>query len=584
MSISKLNETGVYETTAELADDTLSMLEGALMNATGTSNLVDAVIKKLDLAIERLESEEQKILEAFGINGITDFTLGEKALQEKFRNFYNATGLINLSGPQIEEAFLREYRISVDENMREMQEYIDKYVIPNMMKFLNTTGVEDVGEALRKALNASLKDIRINLNLTDGTTRVVTTRSSAGIIKENDMIKVLADDFTKKQTEIINGMRDFAKKHGEPALRAKLGITNNSITSSITSEWYDLTRMGKSQALKESEIKKMLQNHSITEAQLDNVNKQIVELIKAQTNCPNLVEKYIYKMLRKTPDSKYMFFVGKNSNAITGILGEISAIIAISSLLKNVDPDKVVDWVANKKINNTKKLSIDILLKDIGNIQVKNTSKDLTQIPEINVDFAKGNVDFILNKLEKGYNLDTEVLRSVLESENFNVPAKYYNPQPFYHKTSIETSFRKKPRDWDQFVEAYNLMTNVISRTHTFLTTFAPDFLYMAGPQNFENQLAALDHSMDGFIGQGIHLYIVGGIPYLASEQLKVIQEDLRNLNTVKDAEQHFTIKTVFGTIMRDGEKVPYDYVAYKNKVGAKQAKLTSAYAFQTNL
>ena len=29
-------------------------------------------------------------------------------------------------------------------------------------------------------------------------------------------------------------------------------------------------------------------------------------------------------------------------------------------------------------------------------------------------------------------------------------------------------------------------------------------------------------------------------------------------------------------------EKIPYDYVAYKNKIGAKQAKLTSAYAFTT--
>lgn len=582
MSITRLNETDIYEETAELADDTLSMLEEALMDATGTSSLVDAVIKKLDLAIQRLETEEQKILEAFGINGITDFALAEAALQEKFRNFYGSTGLINLSGPQIEEAFLREYRISVDENMREMQEYIDKYVIPNMMQFLDTTGTQDMGEALRKALNASLKDIRINLDLTQGVTKVVTTRSSAGIIKEGDIIKVLADDFTKKQTEIVNGMRDFAKKHGEPALRAKLGISNNTITSSITSEWYDLTRMGTSHALTETQIKKMIQNHSITEAQLENVNKQLTNLIKSQTNRPDLVEKYINKMLRKDNDSKYMFFVGKNANAITGILGEIAAVIAVSSLLKNVDADKVVDWVANKKINNTKKLSIDILLKDIGNIQVKNTTKDLTQIPQINVDFAKGNVDYILNKLEQGYNLNTDILRSVLESESFNVPAKYYNPSPYYHKTSTDTSFKRKPKDWDQFVKAYNLMTKVISRTHIFLTTFAPDFLYMVSPANFENQLAALDYSMDGFIGQGVHLYIVGGIPYLASEQLKIIQEDLRNLNIVKDAEQHFTIKTIFGTITRDGEKIPYDYVAYKNKIGAKQAKLTSAYAFTT--
>ena len=329
----------------------------------------------------------------------------------------------------------------------------------------------------------------------------------------------------------------------------------------------------------------MVENHSITEAQLKNINTQIKHMISSQTNIPNIVNNYIDKMLSKDADSKYMFFVGKNSNAITGILGEISAVVAICSLLKNVNPDEVMTWVANHKINNTKKLSIDILLKNIGNIQVKNTTKDLTTIPEISVDFAKGNVDYILSKIEQGYNIDTDILRSVIESESFNVPAKYYSPSPFYHVTTIDTTFKKKaPRDWGQFVDAYNLMTEVIGRTHTFLTSFAPDFLYMASPIDFKHQLAALDYSLDGFIGQGIHLYLVGGIPYLASEQLKIIQQDLDNLKTAKDAEQHFKVRTVFGTIFRDGEKVPYDYVAYKNKIeGGKKAKLTSSYIFQTN-
>lgn len=571
MALSQLIDEA-YVSTANAAQNTINLLESKLMETTGESTAINAVIAKLESAIQQLQREEANILAAFGINPGEN---AEAELQAKFREFNNKSGLSNLTGPNIRKIFLEEYQISVDENMREMQSYIDNYIIPNMINFIDTTGAHDVGEELAKAFNASLKGLYVQCNLTNGTVHV--TRSGKPVSTDkNNAIKVLASDLTKEQARRISQLRDHMKQHGAPTITGNTTINGNSVVSFFKSEWYDLTRVGGSTPLTETQIAKAIDNKVITQSQLDSINDRISDMICAQTNNPSLVKRYINKMLGQ---DQYIFFVGKNVNAITGILGEIAAVISISELLVNVDPDKIVNWVANHKIDN-KKLSIDILLKGLGNFQVKNTAQDLVNIPLINVDFAKGNVDYILSKLEAGYNWDTDILRTVIESESFNEPVKYYGTS--FHQTSLGTSYKNKiPPLWDGFVSAYNIMTDVIARVHNFLTGYAPDFLYMAAPTDFKHQLAVLDRSMDGFVGQGIHVYLVGGVPHLASTQLKIIQEDLRRLQEVKNAEQHFTIRTVFGSIVREGESIPYDYEAYKNGIKAKNAKITSAMAFK---
>ena len=570
MALANLNTTDAYNATAQAGNEALSVLENELMKTTGESSMIDAVIKKLQVTIDQLQKEEASILAAFGAKDEAD-------LQNKFRNFNTNTGLVNLTGANIRQAFLEEYQISIDKNMKEIQEYIDKFIVPNMINFIGTTGVKDIEKEMTQAFNAALKDLYITCDI--GTGKVVVTRSGKAVsLDNNNMVRILASDLTKEQLKRISQLRDYAKVHGNPIIKGQTTVNGNTITSSFHSEWYDLTRIGGSTPLTETQIAKAVNDGIITTAQLNNINNKITDLICAQVSDQSLVRRYIQQMLKK---DNYIFFVGKNVNGITGILGEIAAVISISELLVNVDASKIVDWVANHKIDN-KKLSIDILLKGLGNIQVKNTAQDLSKIPLIDIGFAKGNVDYILEKLESGYNWNTDTLRSVIESESFNVPAKAKYKGGGLRATTINATFTKtEPKDWDTFVEAYNLMTDVISRLHVFLSGYAPDFLYMASPVNFKYQLAVLDRSMDGFIGQGVHIYLIGGVPHLASSQLKIIQEDLDRLKTVKDAEQHFTIKTVFGTIERDGEKIPYDYVAYKNKVRGKNAKIVSAMSFK---
>lgn len=571
MSLGQLSTTEAYVETSKLAKEMLEALENKLMEATGTSSMVNAVISKLQSVIDQIVDQENKILQAFGISSGEN---AEKELQDKFNKFYSNTGLSNLSGVNIEKVFLEEYRVSVLEDLKETQDYIDNYIVPHMIEMLKTKGTEATKEELGKAFNKVLKNQIITCDLKTG--KVVTTRSEKSVdFNQQGIFRILASNLTKEQQNRVNKLRSYIKKNGNDKVKidSKVEVGQNEVIASIHSEWYELTQQGMSA----SQIKKMIADKKITETQFNNINTKITDLICSQVKDGELVRKYIKKMLGKDP---YIFFVGKNINDITGILGEISAVTAVSELLVNVDPDKILNWVANKKIDN-KKLSIDILLEGIGNIQVKNTSKDIATIPKIDINFAQGNVDTILQKLGKGYNWNSDIIISVLESEAFNVPAKRKGKK--LKETTTGTTFKgNTPSDWDDFVEAYNLMTDIIARTHTFLTTYAPDFLYISGPSDFKNQLAVLDYSLQGMVGRGIHLYITAGVPHLASSQLKIIQEDLKKLESLKEMETHFNIKTSFGVVGK--EKLPYNYVTYKNRnLKERKAKITSAMSMEVN-
>ena len=496
--------------------------------------------------------------------------IGERIAKYAYKNFYSESGLVNLSGSMLRNAFVETYRISVDKHMKEMQDFIDRVIVPTMTVSMQQEGSQVLEEEVVKIFNQTLKGMIVNCDL--GTGKTTVTRSGNPVsLDKNGAPRILASRLTKEQERRIHQLKDYAKTHGDAKITGNITASDNSVIVRMTSEWHDLTK-----EMSPSQIKNALATNKITQQQFDDINNKIIGMIGAQTSRPDLVEKYCRKMLVKDP---HMFFVGKNANDITGITGEIAAVIAISELLVNVDADQIMNWVATNKINN-KKLSIDILLEGLGNIQVKNTTLDLATIPLIDVDFAQGNVDTILGRLEQGYNWNTEILRSVIESETFNVPAKAKYKGGGLRVTTIDTQFTPtEPADWSAFVEAYNLMTGIIARTHTFLTAFAPDFLYMSGPSDFKHQLANLDYSLNGFIGTGIHIYLVGGVPHLASSQLKIIQEDLRNLTQARDNAMHFNLQSSF---LEKGTNLPYTYVSFRNKIGAKKARITSSYGFTT--
>ena len=175
---------------------------------------------------------------------------------------------------------------------------------------------------------------------------------------------------------------------------------------------------------------------------------------------------------------------------------------------------------------------------------------------------------------------DFEDLETVFESEAFNVPAKKRGTR--WVETTLGTSYSGYHK-WDVFVEAYTLMQQVILSAHQFLAAFAPDFLYMAGGSEFSSQLANLDAATQEMYG-GNYLYLVNGVPRLASSLLKNIIIDIKNLTYLQNQSTYFSLSASLGTIMEGKNKVPYNYVSYMNtnqNTLSRKVKLTSSYAFE---
>lgn len=576
MALSQLTTTELFSAAMNEAKESFNDLQIALVNATGTEDLVEATIKRLEDYLKVIQNNDKKILEKFGISG--DVESGKIKLQQNFRNFREKYNFNQWSGINLERNFLEAYRISVNEKYALMQKYIDTVLIPKMVKEISEEGKEVTAESAREVINSSLQHLYADIGPKG--TRI--TSSTKAVVESNSHIKILATRMTKVQKRRILELAEKAKQEGWPIenIKESSGQQDNTAFVSFQSEWYDITLKG----MTASEAKKLVEQGKID---INEINQKMIDLVTAPLGSgKDIAIKYINWMLKQNP---MMFFVGSNINGITGILGELSAIIAIAELLPTVRPLNIIRWVAQHKISG-KQLSIDIVLRGLANIQVKETSQSDFNIPRLNIDFAEGNAEDIFKRLSNSYGVDFQDLELLFESKAFNVPAKLSNNGKFKEVDINTTWDKKQPKDWDAFVEAYELLNELYKEVQVFLTAFAPDFLYMAGGNEFRSALATLDSSLDSqrLRQTGNNLYIVAGVPQFASTMLENIIEDIKALQTLQSKAAHFNISSSLGTVKLGEESVSYNYVAYKNmNLGKKEpttisrkARLTSSYGF----
>ena len=575
MALANLTTSEGYLEAAQEGLQAIEYCEAALRAVTGEQNIVNAVVKRLQDVVNYITQQENDILKNFNI---TPGPNAEQQLQDLFRKFYNDSGLVNFTGATLEKNFLEAYRINVKERYRDAQAYINNVLIPQIeleaVKSLRNN--EEIREAVGASFNDILKDEYIQMDL--GTGKVTRTRSTkaAGVDIgkkfEIKAIKILASDLTPKQLERINKIIAEKKRVGDYSFRTS--TSGNSLAVTIESKWFDYTNNG----AKRSDIQKALDNGQLTGTDVSNINRSMIHLVASSVDSKysDTIIHYMQLMLAKDP---LMFFVGGNEKKITGVLNEIGAVMSISELLPNLNKNLIVDWVANKQFNK-RDLSIDLIIRDLCGIQVKGSSLP-KEVPIINIDFAEGTAEHILGKLQSAYPLfDFEDLETVFESEAFNVPARLEGTR--WKEVGLNDDyFNYGP--WDIFKEAYTLMQQVISSTHHFLTAFAPDFLYMAGGPEFSSQLANLDAATQELYG-GNYLYMVNGIPRLASSLLQNIITDINNLTYLQNQAANFSLSASLGSIMQGKQKVSYNYVSYMNsnqRILNRKVKLTSSYAFQ---
>lgn len=575
MAISNLIDEQLLMEAAQEGLKTIEYCENALRAVTNEQNIVDATAKRLQDLVDIITQQENQILDKFGISPGED---AEQQLQELFRNFYNNSGLINFTGAALEQNFLEAYRINVQDRYRDAQAYINNVLIPQIdievVKTLKNS--EEIRKTVANNFNQLLKETYVYANLNTGKVTVTRSNKAVGVDIDKNIgvkaIKILASDLTPRQLQRINDIVSEKKRIGDLSFRTS--VSTNSLAIDIKSEWYDYTKNG----AKKSDIKKDLENGVLTGTDISNINRDMIHLIanSIDSKYSSTIISYMQHMLAKDP---LMFFVGANEKKITGLLNEIGAIMSISELLPNTNKNLIIDWVANKQFNN-KDLSIDIIIRELCGIQVKGSSLP-KEVPIINVNFAEGAAENILGRLQSANPLfDFEDLETVFESEAFNVPAKKRGTR--WVETTLGTSYSGYHK-WDVFVEAYTLMQQVILSAHQFLAAFAPDFLYMAGGSEFSSQLANLDAATQEMYG-GNYLYLVNGVPRLASSLLKNIIIDIKNLTYLQNQSTYFSLSASLGTIMEGKNKVPYNYVSYMNtnqNTLSRKVKLTSSYAFE---
>ena len=532
----------------EIIDD----LTAQLAQATGTSNMVDACIHRLQMYINAVQAQEAALLKKFGVQT-------EAELQAAFNKFYNESGLIHLSGADLDRLILEDYRSGLDKELKEINSFLKRRIIPAMEQVSVPIAAEGYADYIKQLFNMALNGLVVEVTEKGGRLNYNRKVSSgrAVVTNEKGQFSLMASKLTRAQKDRILDLIKEEKRLSRRGVSISSKVNGSTVTTTTTIDlnWYDITK-GKTGDWA---------SKNLSSTQIKNRNMKIKELILRQINGSyrSIASKYIDMMLGPKLDST-MFFVGQNVNDITGIVGEISAVIAVSELLKGVNQNTIVQWVATHKING-KQLSVDIVLKNLGGIQVKHTAKDIANIPEIDIHFAEGDAHDILTKLEKYTGFHLTDLQTIFESESFNVPAKAKGKK--WVQTSLNTIFYHgyNPKDWDDFITAYWYMDDVIQQVHQFFTAFAPDFLYMSGGYRFQNQLATLDQALDTYGMRGNILYIVGGKPQLMSSSLKVIQEDLKNLLYIQGQSAHFNLSTTI-TYLENSKQVSYNFVDYKNQ------------------
>ena len=203
-----------------------------------------------------------------------------------------------------------------------------------------------------------------------------------------------------------------------------------------------------------------------------------------------------------------------------------------------------VEWVANQT-KDGKKLSVDFYLDKILGIQVKNTIRDYSWAQGFNIGFVDKNASSVLRQLQNKYDMNFTELESLLLSHNFNVPYKRKGRR--YIEVSYNTTFKGDDYRFNEFVEVKEDTENLITILNTIFTAFAPDFLFMSGGEDFENQLANIEQNLEEG-NTGNNLYIVAGKPFFISTILNQIIQNLYTLK--KDSERLFKVEASIGNVI----------------------------------
>lgn len=587
-----------------------------------TDVLVWQAIAHIQDKIAQLKNAESDFLNHFNCSSINEF-------KNRVKAYYNQNNLINYTGFNLRK-YTNEYKALTDRSKQQLAEDMNT-ILYNLFQQNFATGQvaqdlqdvfhnKEITEAAAQRIVSFFIEQLSNfgvgtLQSTDFFTLTASIdKGKSSKVDNTYLFKLCADLTTKTFQKDISNLKKIAQ--GElKQITGKKGKTGN-----ITVIDVDNALQNKAQQLIQSNVQpqkitstsmestfvvdwsKLIQEATVDNSgraselkyakdseELRSINEKITNMIISDlginTRFQNYAKKRITEMWQPNQDPT-MFFIGNASTKLTGVLGEINAMIALSHLLGDKFDDKILHWVGSN-MSGGKQPSIDIALADIGGfsygIQVKNTAIDLKTDLSHYISFADKSIDSILESLD--IPSGGEAIKNVYISDVFNVPYKREGRR--YVQVGYDTPFVHTDPTAIKF-HLYTIIDqtidNIVNKINLYLARFASDFLYVGFENNgsgFKSALAALDAEVSL---AGNFVYIVGQDVFFASELLEELQQQLEVLQELQKLNEQtgFKLEAYFGDLKED-QNVGFNIVSKLNGAGSLSAhtiKMRSSWGF----
>lgn len=483
-----------------------------------------SAINKLEDQIARLEIKEKQFLSKINIDGV-------KTLEDLNRHLAEYRKItLNLSGSALVQAFTgvleEKNAVEYDFFNREVETIMQNEIFNN----------QDLEEhTIDWAYQQVMAFLNQGLTVTKGID--VSFRSKKGFTQSG----IYPANFTaaqkKKWKKII---AERMKKRGIGDGQWDMDVFASGTSLTATFNWFDTTKR-----MTQTEAKKL------PPAEIIKINNAIKKAILAQTGDKQLMGNIIDHVLQ---NNSVAFFVGKNVNDITGILGEIQGLYYLSKLFGGVNTTKIpagLSWRGGTYTgDNSTKPHQDLLFETFG-IQVKNSTKDLIG----SISFANASIETMLAKTGMSESAKN-VFYNYYGTKEFNIP---------YHKEGSKDyhpGLRMTDKGAQEYLNARNDLLNCEKDIEELLNLFAASFMYM-------------DIAEDFTLEDANTFYLIGGTAfYAASNILKETLQKLRNeVNSLRVTSSITLGKNIIDSL-NSGKSRDYSSAMIKN------IKLTSSYKF----
>lgn len=486
---------------------------------------------------------------------IDDLIVKENQLLNKFGGMSGLINRINkfkedacnLSGKGLGINFTWAYQTEMEKSLKKAQKDFEIYLLGYLKQKLGDDIINNLHATdLFQFLNLKdfgFSDLKVTVTEQGSTVLGVNkgAKRSGGQIGSSKDNQKLSEFLLKSSSTAVYARVEEAVKWAKQQLKLEgidlktyAKIEKNRLNIYPGTKWFNLTSRG-GKPLTESEARA---NPYIVK-NINRINKQIVSEIKSSLGISGDAIDAVFKhMLGK---NEYMFFVGKNEKQITGLIGEITAMVLFFDLIGYYPS---VSWAAQHTGLSGTQASADIIIEDGYGIQVKNSLEDLNSFPIIGGGHSIGFSEVSFERLGSTLGFQAQPIEDLYSTDSYN----------------IEYEWTKKEGGGNTFsagdnVNFNNIRERIEDLEHEFehmMATYASALLYMDDVRNSGKTFYS------GSIGNV--LYMVNLIPYRASEMLERIKNELLSTGELNAISFEATYGSVGKTIPQDINPNPHDF------------------------